>query len=255
MVMGPRSVLDHHDDRVIQRTPGEPDFWFGNRTIFHDLTDPIGDQIARAQADFPGNAFSTISWDIPDLDPAPLKAALEAAGYEIEQGVTLVGRQAARPGGLDGLVFRDISSDEDWEAVMALQTESLIEEGLDPESVSNFTRDRFATRRQDSQAGRGAWFGLFDASVLVADMGLVWSDRLVRFQSVETRKSHRRRGLCSALLGEVSAVAAGRFPDAQQVIVADSGSAAVRLYERAGFVCDERVLSAIKQPQTDTNSA
>jgi hypothetical protein len=253
MVTGTRSVLDHHEDRVIQRSPGEPDFWFGNRTIFHEAPEDIAVAIATAQADFPDQRFSVISWDVPDLDPSPYKPALEAAGYEIEQGITLAGQQAIRPGLPEGIRFAEIERDEDWDAVITLQTESLIAEGRQPDAVASFTRDRFATRREDSKAGLGAWFGLFDGALLVADMGLVWSERLVRFQSVETRKSHRRRGLCAALLGEVSAVAAGRFPGAQQVIVADSGSAAARLYERAGFVCEERVLSAIKQPKTDTN--
>jgi GNAT superfamily N-acetyltransferase len=254
LVMGDRSRLEEFDDRIVQRTPDEPDFWFGNRTIFRE-TGKIEEQIARAQADFPAQAFSTISWDIPDLDPGPFKAALEAAGYEVEQGQTLVGFQAARPGLPDGITFRKIGSDAEWEAVILLQTESLIGEGYDPNAISSFVRARFAERQKDSAAGRGGWFGLFEGALLVADMGLVWSGDLVRYQSVETRASHRRRGLCSALLGEVSAFAAKRFPKARQVIVADAGSAAARLYEGAGFVPAERVLSAVKRPETETNPA
>lgn len=254
LVMGDRSRLEEHDNRIVQRTPDEPNFWFGNRTIF-PVVGQIEDQIACAQADFPGNAFSTISWDIPDLDPALLKAALEAAGYEIEQGVTLAGMRAVRPGLPEGIAFREIGTDAEWEAVTLLQSESLISEGNDPSAISSFVQARFEQRQKDSEAGRGGWFGLFEGELLVADMGLAWSDDLVRYQSVETRASHRRRGLCAALLGEVSAFATDRFPNAKQVIVADADSAAARLYERAGFVPHERVLSAIKQPKTDTNPA
>ncbi|MEJ2017642.1 MAG: hypothetical protein P8X51_04890 [Maritimibacter sp.] len=129
MVTGTRSVLDHRDDRVIQRSPGEPDFWFGNRTIFREAPEEIEAAIAIAQADFPDQRFSVISWDVPDLDPSPYKPALEAAGYEIEQGITLAGQQVIRPGLPEGIRFAEIERDEDWDAVITLQTESLIAEG------------------------------------------------------------------------------------------------------------------------------
>jgi GNAT superfamily N-acetyltransferase len=252
LVMGAQSEWTDYADRFVQRTPAQPDFWFGNRTIFKAL--PTDDteaeaQIALAQKDNPGAPFSVLFWDVPDVDLAPFSSVFEAHGYELETGVTLVGGEAVRPGLPAGISFREIVGDADWQAVIALQLAGMIGDGIDPNAAQSYIAKSFARRRNLSEVGRGGWFGLFEGDLLVADMGLVWSPDLVRYQSVETRESHRRRGLCAVLLGEVSAFAGKRFPNARQVIVAEDGTAAARLYERAGFVPVERLVSASKTPK------
>lgn len=252
LVMGDQSELTCHADRFVQHTPAQPDFWFGNRTIFKSLPKNAAEaetQIAIAQGDHPEAYFSVIFWDVPDADTTPFAAAFETAGYEIETGITLAGDRAARPGLPDGIAFRQIISDADWEAVIALQLEGMLRDGFEPNKAQSYIKKSFLRRRQVSEAGRGVWYGLFEGQLLVADMGLVWSPALVRYQSVETRASHRRRGLCAALLGEVSACAVARYPDARQVIVAEDGTTAARLYQRAGFVPVERVVSASRTPK------
>lgn len=246
LVMEGRSVFDWHKDRAVQRSPAEPDFWFGNRTVFFAPPDDPAAQIAQAQRDVPDVAPSVITWDIPDLNPEVFRAALEAEGYEVETGVTLIGTQAARPGVPDCVQFREITRTADWQAVVELQTQIMVEEGYSPETIPPYMTSTFERRRKISNAGRGAWFGLFDGDLLVADMGVVWSPEIVRFQSVETRDTHRKRGLCSALLGEVSAFARAKTPKATQVIVSEANSPAARVYARAGFDVVEQVVSAVR---------
>ncbi|PTQ69727.1 GNAT family N-acetyltransferase [Celeribacter persicus] len=252
LVMGEQSELTNYPDRFVQRTPEQPDFWFGNRTIFKSLpkdAEEVEAQISIALRDHPGVDFSVIFWDVPDVDTKPFTEPFEAAGYEIETGITLAGDLAVRPGLPGGISFREITSDAAWEAVIELQLAGMLGDGYDPDTAESYIHKSFARRRSVSESGRGGWFGLYDDDLLVADMGLVWSPELVRYQSVETRESHRRRGLCAALLGEVSAYASERHPGARQVIVAEDGTTAARLYQRAGFVPVERVVSASRTPK------
>lgn len=250
--MGDQSEWTEYTDRFVQRTPTQPDFWFGNRTIFKTLPEhatDVEDQISMAQADNSGAGFTVMFWDVAEADLTPFANLFEVSGYEIETGITLAGDAARRPGLPAGVVFRQIVSDADWGAVIDLQLAGMIGDGFDPNTAESYIQKSFARRRQVSAAGRGGWFGLFEGELLVADMGLAWSPNLVRYQSVETRESHRRRGFCAVLLGEVSAFASKRFPDARQVIVAEAGTSAARLYERAGFVPVERVVSASRTPK------
>lgn len=88
----------------------------------------------------------------------------------------------------------------------------------------------------------GAWFGAFEGDQLVAHMGMFHDDTVARYQAVETRATHRGRGICAALLSHVSAWAASRAPDAVQVIVAEADSDAGRLYRRQGFAPTETLV-------------
>jgi GNAT superfamily N-acetyltransferase len=157
--------------------------------------------------------------------------------------LTLAG-VAAKPAVPGGIQLRHLCDDADWLASAELAAQIAIEEGYDPAIHTPFLTRRNATRRKQIADGLGDWFGAFDGDLLVGQMGMFHDATVARFQSVETRASHRRRGICAALLGHVSGWAAARAPQATQVIVAEADSDAGRLYRWAGFTHSEILVEA-----------
>ncbi|ROU03083.1 GNAT family N-acetyltransferase [Histidinibacterium lentulum] len=243
--------VETHADRIVVRTPSEPDYWFGNLVIFrHGRIDPAV-QVAQSREDLPEARHVVLQWDAPGLEPdAAEAAALKTEGLEVERDdvLTLDGAPHGPPPPA-GIVLRRIENDGDWAQVLALQLEVGLEEGHEDAAHRPFLARRYANARRQAEQGLGARFGAFDDDLLVADMGIVLGARLARFQTVATRASHRRRGLCAALLAQAGGWARARAPGAVLVIVAQSGSAAGRIYHRAGFGLAETILSAVRRPE------
>jgi GNAT superfamily N-acetyltransferase len=70
--------------------------------------------------------------------------------------------------------------------------------------------------------------------------------RLHRSQSVETRETHRRRGIASAVLRHAALWALDRTPVAKVIIVAEMDSDAGRLYRSMGFEHAETIHGVIR---------
>jgi GNAT superfamily N-acetyltransferase len=147
-----------------------------------------------------------------------------------------------------GIALRPITSDEDWAQVLDLQIETGIEEGYNPAVYNAFLEKRLATRRAQITEGWGQWFGAFENGALVADLGIFTDGKVARYQSVQTRASHRKRGLARALLSEASHWAKAHSPEARLVILADEGAPSAQIYRRAGFDLSERLIAAVKAP-------
>lgn len=245
LALGAAAEVERHPDRIVVRTPGEPDFWSGNVLI--RLTPPEAPEReeARFRADFPEAAHLRVEWDDPELDPEALRAPWAALGAEVEVDDVLVreGPPPARPVP-EGYAVRllDPASEEDWAGAVRLALAVEVEEGCEAASHLPYLRRRFAGRRALARAGALRWWGAFREGAMAAQMGLVEGDvdgrALARFQHVDTHPNHRRRGLCAALLAHVGAAA--RAPSL--VIMAEAGGNAGRIYRRAGFSWRERVV-------------
>jgi hypothetical protein len=72
---------------------------------------------------------------------------------------------------------------------------------------------------------------------------------VARFQDVETRPSHRRRGICAAMVCAGADWATQHAPDAVPVIIALADSQAGRIYRRCGFSFAESLVMAIRPPE------
>lgn len=246
MVEFGKTVVEQQPDRLLLRTPSQPDFWYGNALVLPHFSADVEAQIAQFQADFPGAAHVCIQWDVPDLR-ADL-SGFEAAGFDIDDSdvLALTGdlRRCDQP---SGITARPLAGDGDWQQAEELQHRTGVDEDGYAEAPHRaYVRDRMAARRAQAQAGRGVWFGAFDGDLLVADMGIYSDGRLARFQSVETRPSHRRRGICAALVGEAVCWIRARFPQADILIVADRNGDPGRIYRRCGFELRETVLAAVR---------
>ena len=79
------STFEAHPDRIVQRTPSEPTYWHGNKTIFLGPTDPLA-ALAQFEADHPAARHRCMVWDVPGPDAATLSAALGPLGFECAHG-------------------------------------------------------------------------------------------------------------------------------------------------------------------------
>lgn len=245
LVMTGLSEIEDKGPHLVLRTPGEPTYWFGNAVILRDRPGDPGAAEALFRAEFPDAAHVCLQWDRPE---GPDLSAFADVGFKTDRvDVLTAAGPVPRPGLPAGLVMRALQDDGDWGALHALSLDIGIEDGQDGPGHAAFLDGRIAARRRQIGQGLGGWFGVFDGDLLVAAMGLLHDARVMRFQDVQTRASHRRRGICAALLGHVQDWGLARAPDAVAVIVADTDSAAGRLYARAGFGHSE-TLSAAYRP-------
>lgn len=246
LAMKGATEVETFPDRVIQRTPNEPDFWFGNRVIFTNPPKDAAAAIAQFRADLPEVRHICIAWDIPNLPVEPVRALFARTGVTVDEGdvLTLTGllHPAPPPAGLTLRTFQP----EDWAQSHDIGMGIAEEEGQSLTGHRSYLEGRAKTRKRQIEAGFAQWFGAFEGDLLVGDMGIVHDQRYIRYQLVQTRASHRRRGIATALLGFALDWARARAPQATPVIVADAGSDAGRLYRRAGFAPAETTLVALR---------
>ena len=248
LVMRGQSSIDIHPDHLILRTPAEPSYWFGNCLIFRSARVAPQAQIAAFHAAFPEARHIVLQWDAPNEPVGPGHAALEAMGFEIEVTDVLVRSDPFPESPPPGLTLRPIDSEADWAQVLALQTETGIEEGYDPATHQGFLAGRIAARRTQIAEGWGCWFGAFSGDLLVGDLGIFTDDRTARYQSVETRADYRRQGICRALVARAGNWAKEKAPSAQLVILADVDNPSAQIYRQFGFRQRERLVAACKPP-------
>lgn len=240
LVMTGLSTFETRCGMTIMRTPSEPDFWYGNRLIFDDRAST--DQIDTFLDEFPDAAHVCIEWDRPNGDVGDLSGFSEK-GFDVEDCDILTCSNPTPHPLPQGISIRPITP-EDWPAVEALQLETALEAGYDPEPHKAFVARRFKNHRAQVAAGLAQWFCAFDRDELVGDLGIYANATIARYQAVETRQSHRRRGICAALVLEAAAWALKRAP--KLVIVADRDEAPGRIYRRCGFELTERTVAVCK---------
>ncbi|MEO0931891.1 MAG: GNAT family N-acetyltransferase [Pseudomonadota bacterium] len=242
LVMRDQSVFEEYPNRIVMRTPDEPDYWHGNLVIMREAGDPTED-IAWFARDFPDASHLTVVWDVPGLDPAPLASALPGVEVATFDVLSLLGPVSDAPAPA-GIELRPVT---DWDALLDLQLEAAKDEGYDLAAHKRYLRRRNTALRTQITADRGQWFGAFDGDLLVGTLGIFHDDSLARYQSVITRASHRRQGICAALLAHSGQWARNRAPHATLVIVAEAESNAGRLYRRAGFALTETLVDATRR--------
>lgn len=229
------SRVEWFDDYAVQSTPTEPDFWRGNQLILQTNTRSANDVFALFERHFPHAQHRTVVWDMPEVDAKDLPDFAALGGVVDSTDALTLQRPLGDAPTPDGMVIRQIADDADWMQVLDVMDEVGIEEGYPAGTHRPFLVKRNRNRRVLISQGLGAWFGAFDGNRLVAHMGMFHDRSIARYQCVETRMTHRRRGLCAAMLRHVALWVLGRAPEATVTIVAEADSAAGRLYRRMGF--------------------
>ncbi len=215
-------------------TPSRSDYWDGNCAILDEAPAPP-DATAERWAEvlavwFAKRGCRRLRWEC--LDPRPPAAALpEGFSYERRTPLRLV-RRVEPPGPPAELTLRTARL-EDFDALTAL---ALAE--VDPtSSMVVFMRWMYEKHAALVASGRATWWTAWDGALAVGSLGLVMGPELGRFQDVETRASHRRRGVASNLI-HLALDAAGAFSEGAPpiYIAADTDDAPVeRLYRGLGF--------------------
>lgn len=240
------SEVTDRGDHLVVRTPGNPDYHWGNCIL---VTDPTAvDDVDRWTSAFAAE-FPEATWFAAGLPAMPHDAQAWAdRGVEIEQldVLTTTTRPATAPLA-DGYTVRQLAGD-DWERIAARDIAANMQTGeYDTEVHERFVHGKVTSRRELCERGLAAFFGAFAGDELVADLGIVQCGPFARFQDVGTDADHRRRGLASHLLGVAAAWAADQGCSTW-VIVTESTNAAGRVYRRAGFTLDDAEFNAYRHP-------
>lgn len=250
LVQSGQYKLETHEDRFVQTTPDEPNFWFGNRVMFRRVLANAQAHLDHFHADIPQTKHICIGWDIPGLDRKQIETMFDGAGLTIEQAdiLTLTGplRRSEAP---DGVTLRPFQAPSDWQQSEAIAKAQHIDDGLPEAGLDTYLTGRSVTRQALITQGLGLWFGAFKGDILVGDMGIFHDQAHIRYQSVQTHKDHRRQGICAALLCACLDWAKARAPKALPVIVADADGDAGRLYRRAGFALAQTAIAAYRPPK------
>ena len=238
------SQVTDRGDHLVIRTPGNPDYWWGNFLLLQDLKPGSGGGwVARFAAEFPDARHIALGLDetgAGTVDPG------ELAGMTMERNAVMTATSVhAPPHPNTEAVLRTLEGDADWRQSLELAT--AVHTG-GPGGDAGFLTARLAARRALTEAGHGAWFGAFLNGTLVSQLGLITGKSgFARYQSVETHPAARRRGLAGTLVWHAgTTVLAG--DTSTLVMVADPRDVAIRVYRSVGFTVTEPQLSFIRQP-------
>jgi GNAT superfamily N-acetyltransferase len=243
-------VIDRGDYLVVE-TPDNPGYYDGNVLVLpaapqvgevHYWTRRFIDELGKN----PAIKHVSLWWDGTTGDEGAA-SELRAAGFTLMTNQVMVAERGTRAGEATTkyetagapITIRELSPDE------VLATADLAYTiGDRHDEVYRQFLDRRATWHRDLVAtGRATFLGAFDGTSLVASLGLVWLDKVARYQDVQTLPSHRRRGLAAALLDASTRAAFARGVD-RVVIIAEPDSDAARIYARRGYRTVERTVNA-----------
>jgi ribosomal protein S18 acetylase RimI-like enzyme len=250
------------DGYLAVRSPSNPAFWYGNFLLFDDPPG-AGDRsrwerlFEREFSDEPRIRHRTFGWDRTDGEAGAARPEFARRGYDLESNVGLVataGELSPHPRANRDVEIRPLDPSRGgpderlWDAVVELQVAGR-DERIPEHEHREFSRIRQDELRALFDAERGAWYAaLSPDGELVASCGIVATGDRGRFQAVETAADHRRRGICSRLVVDAAAHAAGAHSLSTFVIVADAGYHALGLYESLGFKRRERVHTVCRPP-------
>jgi len=232
-------------DHLVVRTPGNPDYWWGNFLLLARVPGPGQGRewLARFAAEFPAARHVAIGVDTTEDAETPEEFA--AAGLEADRVTVLTAAQVRRPAHLSTAAeIRPLDGDGDWRQSVELAVRCF--DGGEPR---DFLERRAAARRRLTRAGTGAWFGAFENGRLLAQLGLFdVGGGYARYQHVETHPAARRRGLAGTLVWTAGRYGREALGTRTFVIVADPAEAAIRVYGACGFTARQSQLSFERPP-------
>jgi GNAT superfamily N-acetyltransferase len=240
------SVVEHHEHHLVIRSPGQPDFHWGNFVLVADeeSVDDAGRWVDTFRLAFPDADWLAIG--LPRMPDDP--QSWRARGLDVELDDVLTTRTMPHGTPLpQGYTVRRLDG-PDWDQALARSVAANERsDEQDPSSFEQFARGRLRTRQELSRRDLGAWFGAFADGALVADLGIVRCGSTARYQDVSTDEEHRRRGLAAHLLGVAAGWAAEGGCD-RWVIVTEATNPAGRVYRSLGFAPDTGAVLAYRKP-------
>jgi ribosomal protein S18 acetylase RimI-like enzyme len=255
-------VVARRDGYLVVRSPSNPTHWWGNQLLF-DAPPLAGDAprweslFASEFADQQAVRHVTLAWDGVDGALGRAREDFVARGYRLDQAVGLIAeaerlhphQRANREVVVRALDPAAGVEEELWEQVVELQVAGR-DEHLSTETYRDYSRRRQAELRALFALGRGAWYVALDPGdgQVAASCGVVVTGGRGRYQHVETKATHRRRGICSRLIVEAAHRSARDHGARRFVIAADPEYHALGLYESLGFEPRERTAGVWLEP-------
>ncbi len=240
------STVEDRDDHLVIRTPGNPDFHWGNCLFVRDA-EALNDAARWVEAFH--TAFPDAAWVSIGLVALPSQLQpWSELGIDVELDDVLTTRvQPRQTPAPAGYTVRELVP-ADWIQLEVRElAENLATGEYDPAEHERFVQARSRTQISLVERGAAAFFGAFAGDLLAADLGIVLCGSKARYQFVGTSLEHRRRGLASHLLGVAADWAAQRGTE-QWVIVTEATNPAGRVYRRAGFEPDVASAQAYRRP-------
>jgi GNAT superfamily N-acetyltransferase len=238
MVLGLQGAeVADRDDHLVVRTADQPSFHWGNFLLYAEPPGPgdlDGWQSASREA-FPDATHMTFGIDTTD-GAAGDPESFAAAGLTLERSAVLTTPAPHPPPRPDReAVLRVLGDDDDWTQGIELRLADEAAEDVG-EGHRTFLERRMAAMRALQDAGHGAWFGAFVDGRMASGLG-VFTDGggTARFQSVDTHRDFRGRGLAGTLVHHAGRYALAELGARTLVIVADLDSQAARIYRSVGF--------------------
>jgi ribosomal protein S18 acetylase RimI-like enzyme len=224
------AVVTDRGDYLVIRTPGNPDYWWGNFLLLAAWPGPGGGWLARFAAEFPQARHIALGVDSNQDGTVP--GEFTAAGLAAQRETVLTSAAVPVPPYPNAEAeIRRLESDADW-----AQSTELSERCFDQGDPGDYLKRRAAARRRLITRGRGAWFGAFAGERLLAQLGIFDAGSgYARYQHVETDPAARRRGLAGTLVWHAGRYGREALGAGTLVIVADPADAAIRLYRACGF--------------------
>ena len=247
-------IFPKFDGEIIDRgaylvilTPSNPTFYWGNFLLFPNPPgkDDFGNwkRIFAEEIDSRLNVeHMAFGWDSVEGQLGEVKPFLDE-GFNLNQSVVLDTHQVKIPPKYNReVMIRPITEDWEWEQAIQNQIACRPPE-FSLQGYQVFKRGQMERYRQMTRAGLGVWVGAFLEKQLVADLGVFVTDKIGRFQQVETHPEYRRRGICGTLVYRASCYALEHMGVNTLVMVADENYHAAKIYESIGFKPKEHQVS------------
>ncbi|MCP4449379.1 MAG: GNAT family N-acetyltransferase [Myxococcales bacterium] len=241
------------DDCLVVRSPNEPNYYWGNLLVFskpptEECKSTWERRFAEEFADMPEVRHKAFTWDMGGKGGS-IRPFVES-GYHHQTTVVLTAESVKEPPRPNaGMEIRELSSDAEWNDIVALQVAS-----RDPEhseaSYLAFAQQRFVELRAMVERGEGEWYGGYVDGRQVGNLGVFRSGTIARFQQVVTCPDFRRKGVCGTLVSAVSNLALARVECQTLVMLADTEYHAARIYESVGFGATENIEGLCLWPPT-----
>ena len=245
------SEVEDRGDHLVVRTPGNPEFWWGNFVLFRDI--PGRGDVQRWETTF-AHELPEASHRTFGVDGARGEVAdcgeFAAAGYTVDVSAVMTAssvREPPHPHRDATCRALDLSDRGDRDAAIALQLANAPDQ--EPVGHREFLARKMAAMGALQEAGCGSWFGAFVDGRMLSGMGL-FSDGsgVARFQSVDTHPGARGRGLAGTLVHHVSSYGLTELGASTLVMVADPGYHAIDIYRSVGFATTETQLQLERSP-------
>lgn len=247
------SSVDDRGDHIVVRTPVNPNFWWGNFVLVDHVPSPSQSDrwLEVFTVAFPEAGHTAIGFDVAAGDREELSWFAER-GFETQADAVMTGHELIPPPApTSDAVIRALFSDDDWTQSVDLRLR--VNEQAGDEGYTVYNTRRVGAYRRMAERGRGACFGAFLDSRLVAQLGIfATGPGRARYQTVETHPDHRRRGLAGALVHHAATWSRDQLAPDELVIVADPEYVAIDLYRKLGFAPSEVQLRAQKSPRPTT---